>query len=192
MCGIAARQGRQRLFRCRGYSLRQYRRVSGRSPRTAPTASSIRSRGPTAWRKAPDAGRGLFSRANWSTDGVYSKRTRRHLKTIPIDLPSMALNRLSVSGVQRTLLLGAAKTGTRRQHYTTFFYPLDAIELELSLWSPRHAAIYQCVVPFGPPREAMRALLAEITRSGQASFLAVLKTLGAIPSLGLCPFRAPA
>jgi L-gulonolactone oxidase len=47
---------------------------------------------------------------------------------------------------------------------------------------------YQCAVPFGPHREGMRALFGEIARSGRASFLAVMKTLGDIPSFGLLSF----
>jgi len=139
-----------------------------------------------------NAGRGLFSRANWSTDGVYSAHSDDTWKTIPIDLPSMALNRLSVSAFNALYFwLNAAKTGTRRQHYSTFFYPLDAILNWNRLYGRRGMLQSQCVVPFGPHREAMRALFDEIARSGQASFLAVLKTLGDIPSLGLLSFPRP-
>src|SRR5262245_22956230 len=50
---------------------------------------------------------------------------------------------------------------------------------------------YQCVIPRGPDRDAIPLLLNEITRSGQASFLAVLKTLGEPTSPGLLSFPRP-
>ena len=127
--------------------------------------------------------------ANWSTDGVYSAHSDETWKTVPVDLPGIALNRLSVSAFNALYFrLNAAKTGVHRQHYATFFYPLDAILNWNRLYGPRGMLQYQCVVPFGPHREAMRALFDGIARSGQASFLAVLKTLGDIPSLGLLSF----
>ena len=136
-----------------------------------------------------NTGRGVFFRANWSADGVYSAHCDDTWKTVPIDLPSMALNRVSVSAFNALYFrLNAAKTGVHRQHYATFFYPLDAILKWNRLYGRRGMLQYQCVVPFGPHRDAMRALFDEIARSGQTSFLAVLKTLGDIPSLGLLSF----
>jgi FAD/FMN-containing dehydrogenase len=134
-------------------------------------------------------GRGVFSRAGWSTDGVFSAHSDDTWKTVPIDLPGIALNRVSVSAFNALYFrLNAGKTGVHRQHYATFFYPLDAILNWNRLYGRRGMLQYQCVVPFGAHREAMRALFDEIARSGQASFLAVLKTLGDIPSLGLLSF----
>jgi FAD/FMN-containing dehydrogenase len=135
------------------------------------------------------AGRGLFSRANWSTDRVYSAHSDNTWRSIPMDLPGIALNRLSVSAFNALYFrLNAVKTGVHRQHYAPFFYPLDVILNWNRLYGRRGMLQYQCVVPFGPHREAIRALFEEIARSGQASFLAVLKTLGDIPSLGLLSF----
>jgi L-gulonolactone oxidase len=50
---------------------------------------------------------------------------------------------------------------------------------------------YQCVVPPESARAALPALLDEIARSGQASFLAVLKTFGEKVSPGLLSFPRP-
>jgi FAD/FMN-containing dehydrogenase len=47
---------------------------------------------------------------------------------------------------------------------------------------------YQCVVPVADQREVSRALLAEISRSGQGSFLVVFKTFGAKASPGILSF----
>jgi hypothetical protein len=50
---------------------------------------------------------------------------------------------------------------------------------------------YQCVVPRDHQRDAVSALLDVIAGSGQASFLAVLKTFGDLPSPGLLSFPRP-
>ena len=50
---------------------------------------------------------------------------------------------------------------------------------------------YQCAIPWGDEREVMAALLDQIFRSGQASFLAVLKTFGDLRSPGMLSFPRP-
>jgi L-gulonolactone oxidase len=50
---------------------------------------------------------------------------------------------------------------------------------------------YQCAIPWGSERAVMRALLDEISRSGSASFLAVLKTFGDLKSPGMISFPRP-
>ena len=56
------------------------------------------------------------------------------------------------------------------------------------LYGRRGMLQYQCVIPRGNERDAIGALLDVITASGQASFLAVLKTFGDLPSPGLLSF----
>ncbi len=50
---------------------------------------------------------------------------------------------------------------------------------------------YQCAIPWGDERVVLAALLDAISRSGQASFLAVLKTFGDLPSPGMLSFPRP-
>ena len=50
---------------------------------------------------------------------------------------------------------------------------------------------YQCAIPWGNERACMRSLLDEIAHSGQASFLAVIKTFGDRPSPGMLSFPRP-
>ena len=83
------------------------------------------------------------------------------------------------------------KRARQTQHYATHFYPLDAILNWNRLYGARGMLQYQCVIPWGEERSALPALLAEIARSGQASFLAVLKTFGDRPSPGLLSFPRP-
>ena len=59
------------------------------------------------------------------------------------------------------------------------------------MYGPRGFYQYQCVMPFEGGEQAIAALLAQIAGSGQGSFLAVLKTFGTLPSLGLLSFPKP-
>ena len=135
------------------------------------------------------SGRGIFSRANWIADGVYDIHDDRTWKRIPFEAPGFALNRLTVGAFNNLYhRLNSAKAGTSRQHYAAFFYPLDAMLDWNRLYGRRGMLQYQCVIPRGNERDAIGALLDVITASGQASFLAVLKTFGDSPSPGLLSF----
>jgi len=137
-------------------------------------------------------GRGIFSRANWSTDGVYDTHTDRTWKSIPVDGPSFWLNRLTVAAFNALYYrTNRAKAGVSRQHYARFFFPLDAVLHWNRLYGWRGMFQYQCVIPRGADREVMPKLLDVVTRSGQASFLAVLKTFGDRGSPGLLSFPRP-
>jgi hypothetical protein len=74
------------------------------------------------------------------------------------------------------------------QRFDTFFYPLDGINNWNRLYGPRGLYQYQCVIPTEAGRDATAALLNTIARSGQGSFLAVLKLFGALESPGLLSF----
>jgi hypothetical protein len=75
-----------------------------------------------------------------------------------------------------------------RQHHSVCFYPLDAIANWNRFYGSPGMLQYQCVIPMGDERAEMRALLDEIARSEQASFLAVIKTFGDRPSPGMLSF----
>jgi hypothetical protein len=72
--------------------------------------------------------------------------------------------------------------------YEPFFYPLDSILHWNRLYGPRGLFQYQCVIPQAAGRDATAALLETIGRSGQGSFLAVLKVFGPLSSPGLLSF----
>lgn len=142
--------------------------------------------------RGENSGRGVFSRANWLTDGAYDVHCDRSWKRVPCEAPGSALNRVTVSAFNDVYFrAGKRKAGTARQHYAPFFYPLDAIFDWNRLYGRRGMLQYQCVVPREAQREAIRALLDVIAASGQASFLAVLKTFGERPSPGLLSFPRP-
>jgi hypothetical protein len=59
------------------------------------------------------------------------------------------------------------------------------------MYGPKGFYQYQSVVPREVGQDAVSAMLAEIGRSGQGSFLAVLKTFGNRESLGMLSFAQP-
>lgn len=136
-------------------------------------------------------GRGLFSRANHSTTGPLEIAAGRTLPAVPMDAPSFALNRLSISAFNALYYaIGGRTNGITRTEYAPFFYPLDAIGQWNRLYGKRGMYQYQSVVPPSVALDATREMLTQIAKAGQGSFLVVLKTLGAIPSPGLMSFPA--
>lgn len=134
-------------------------------------------------------GRGIFQRANWAADGNLTPHSAGQKLKIPVDAPGWILNRFSVRAFN--MLYHFAQTRGKRslhQHYAPFFYPLDAISGWNRLYGRHGFYQYQCVLPPETARESTQALLEIIARSGAASFLTVLKTLGPHRSPGLLSF----
>jgi FAD/FMN-containing dehydrogenase len=137
-------------------------------------------------------GRGIFTRANWADDGDFAVHDDRTFKSVPVDFPSIALNKLTVTAFNELYYNGhRRKPKKNRQHYSKYFYPLDSVLNWNRFYGSRGMLQYQCAIPSGDQRVVMRALLEEIARSGEASFLAVLKTFGDLPSPGMLSFPRP-
>lgn len=137
--------------------------------------------------------RGIFIRGNHAA-ATETLRPARKPRTfsVPFEMPSFLLNGTTMKlfneayyGVQRGK---SVKTTT---HYEPFFYPLDAIRNWNRLYGSRGFFQYQCVVPHAEGEGAIREILERIARSGQGSFLSVLKTFGDRSSPGLLSFPKP-
>lgn len=134
-------------------------------------------------------GRGIFSRANHCSNKVLpAMPVPRKKLSVPLTFPPHVLNKYTVMAFNALYFrkLGAAKKSTRLD-YDAFFYPLDNIHHWNRIYGPRGFLQYQCVVT-KEPRAALHALLARIARSGQASFLSVLKEFGELQSPGMLSF----
>jgi L-gulonolactone oxidase len=134
-------------------------------------------------------GRGILQRANWSASGGHHSHVRGTSLAVPTEMPGFLLNRHSVrvfNGVYHWL----QKSGRQRTtvHYAPFFYPLDAIARWNRLYGPRGFYQYQCVIPPESAEQAVEEILKQVSGRGGGSFLAVLKTLGSIPSRGMLSF----
>jgi FAD/FMN-containing dehydrogenase len=134
-------------------------------------------------------GRGIFSRASWRTGDDRTAHDDRTWKRIGFDAPAALLNAWTIRAFNELYFrLKGRRTHPRARHYADFFYPLDAIAGWNRLYGRRGLYQYQCVIPQAAQEPAVRALLGEIVASGEASFLAVLKTFGGLPSPGLLSF----
>lgn len=111
---------------------------------------------------------------------------------VPVDLPTFVLNALTVKAFNEAYYnIQRQKLVHKIVPYEPFFYPLDAIHEWYHLYGKRGFLQYQFVVPFNTAHEAMREILGRIRRSGEGSFLTVLKTFGTIQSPGMLSFPRP-
>ncbi|CAN7337604.1 FAD-binding oxidoreductase [Phenylobacterium sp. LjRoot219] len=135
-----------------------------------------------------ELGRGIFSRANDTADPDRSLHGRPRL-TVPLDAPSYLLNPMTVRAFNAGYFrLKSARAGKGRAHYAAFYFPLDAIGAWNRIYGGRGFFQYQCVLPQDEAPAATAEALAQIARSGQGSFLAVLKSFGDLPSPGMLSF----
>lgn len=137
-------------------------------------------------------GRGIFMRANHASDGQARVLPTARSRRMPITPPVSLVNGLSLRAFNALYYRANRwRQGTQAQHYEPFFYPLDHVQDWNRMYGPRGFYQYQCVVPGGHGVDAVRGLLSEIARSGQGSFLAVLKTFGQQVSRGMLSFVQP-
>jgi L-gulonolactone oxidase len=137
-------------------------------------------------------GRGIFNLANWADDGRRDLHDDAKGPTMPIEAPSFALNPLTLRAFNALYYAkGRLDAGRSKVHYASAFYPLDAIRRWNLLYGPNGFYQYQCAIPDAAAPDAVAEMLKRIARSGEGSFLAVLKTLGDLPSPGLMSFPLP-
>jgi FAD/FMN-containing dehydrogenase len=138
-------------------------------------------------------GRGIFIAGNHSdkTGGEECINSQPRL-TMPFNLPRKTLNRYTVSAFN-TLYFHKNKSKyptESRQHYDSFFYPLDSIGSWNRIYGKYGFYQYQFVVPTEEQQTLSKALQL-IVSSGMGSFLAVLKVFGDIKSPGMLSFPRP-
>ncbi|MEM1397440.1 MAG: FAD-binding protein, partial [Pseudomonadota bacterium] len=134
-------------------------------------------------------GRGIFSRGNWSKEGGAKISERKAIVRMPFPAPGFVLNKWSVGAFNEAYFsLNQRRAGRSVVSYDTFFYPLDAIGAWNLMYGAKGFYQYQSVVPPQDALETTRRMLEVISKSGQGSFLAVLKTFGDVPSPGMLSF----
>jgi FAD/FMN-containing dehydrogenase len=145
-----------------------------------------------AMARGAELGRGVFMRANPSSGAGTAPAPRSRL-AIPFDLPSFTLNRPGIALFNAWYRARAPRLGPRasRQHYSQYLFPLDGIAHWNRMYGARGFFQHQSVVPHAGARENVGRLLDEIARSGEASFLTVLKVFGDRESAGMMSFPRP-
>ena len=133
-------------------------------------------------------GRGLLQRANHSANPVeHPKHPMRRL-AVPF-MPPFSLVNTATLRLFNFLYYHRPRTRRcHREHFQSFFFPLDGIANWNRLYGPRGFYQYQCVIPGQAGPQMTTQLLEKIARSGQGSFLAVLKQFGSLTSPGMLSF----
>lgn len=110
---------------------------------------------------------------------------------VPIDLPSMTLNRYSIRAFNELYYrMGARRAGG--DHVVSlypYFFPLDSLKDWNRIYGRRGFLQHQCVIPERGARDVLGDILDRVSKRGDASFLAVLKKLG--QGDGLLSFPLP-
>ena len=136
--------------------------------------------------------RGIFMQGDHSMRRDGLKLSPKPKLVFPFDAPGFALNHTTVS------LFNAAffhkqihKRVVSLLDYEPFFYPLDKILHWNRMYGTRGLLQFQYVIPWDNAKEGTIAILHEVAKSGLASFLAVLKAFGDVPSPGMMSFPKP-
>jgi FAD/FMN-containing dehydrogenase len=133
--------------------------------------------------------RGIFMPGEHSRVPGELKRSPEPKLVLPFDAPAFALNRTTVSLFNTVFFHKQGKAHVKAVHdYEPFFYPLDAVLHWNRMYGKRGLVQFQYAIPWEHAKEGTVAILQAIAKSGLASFLAVLKAFGDIPSLGMMSF----
>lgn len=141
--------------------------------------------------RGANLGRGILLSGNFApaSAGPGTTPKAHGLLNVPLTPPFSLINRLSLNAFNA--LYYRKPEGAFLTHYAPFFYPLDSIGHWNRIYGPKGFLQYQCVLPPETAEPATRELLARIAKSGQGSFLAVMKRFGDRPSLGMLSFPRP-
>jgi len=135
-------------------------------------------------------GQGIFLRANSNQELKDTPKIRMEIK-MPF-IPFSIVNSLTLRPFNFAYYnLKKYKAGRSIEHYEPFFYPLDKLLEWNRMYGPKGFFQYQSVIPRNVGQDATQAMLKEIEKSGEGSFLAVLKTFGNRESLGMLSFPEP-
>jgi FAD/FMN-containing dehydrogenase len=136
--------------------------------------------------------RGIFMQGEHSKEPGSLQKSKEPWLTFPVDLPAFALNRFTMSAFNTAYYHKQfPKQKTAKVDYEPFFYPLDSVLHWNRMYGRNGLLQFQNVLPHASGREGMVEILKAITRSGLASFLAVIKFFGEVPSLGMMSFPMP-
>lgn len=136
-------------------------------------------------------GQGIFMRANPNQElkDVPKMKAEKKMPFVP---PFSLVNSLTLRPFNYAYYnLQKSKAGPGTAYYESFFYPLDKLLEWNRMYGPKGFYQYQSVIPRNVGQDATEAMLKEISKTGEGSFLAVLKTFGNRESLGMLSFPEP-
>ncbi|MBL4586877.1 MAG: FAD-binding oxidoreductase [Flavobacteriales bacterium] len=132
-----------------------------------------------------DLGRSLLYLGEHATEKEAPNERLARFKTpkpvfgLPFNLPSWTLNKWTVKAFNALFYGKVRKTdSTAIIDFESYFYPLDVLNNWNRLYGSNGFVQYQFVIPMEGAREGMERIVKEIVKSGESSFLAVLKLFG--------------
>jgi FAD/FMN-containing dehydrogenase len=136
--------------------------------------------------------RGVFMQGDHSKLPAPLERSPKPKLVFPFELPGFALNKLTVGAFNTLYFHKQMKPRVSAlQDYEPFFYPLDIALHWNRMYGKRGLLQFQYAIPWENAREGTIAILQAVAKSGLASFLAVLKAFGDVPSPGMMSFPKP-
>jgi FAD/FMN-containing dehydrogenase len=139
-------------------------------------------------------GRGLFMRGNHAQEQSKAPPKLGRAFTIPFVPPISLVNKLSLRPFNIAYFnLNRWRSQRSVTQHELFFYPLDNILEWNRIYGPKGFYQYQSVIPRAAGKEAVSAMLRELSHFKEGSFLTVLKTFGANQKpVGMLSFPQPA
>jgi FAD/FMN-containing dehydrogenase len=136
-------------------------------------------------------GRGVFMRGNHTKTSAGPMPKGASL-SLPFVAPFSLVNSMSLRPFNWAYYhLQARKRRVELVHYEPFFHPLDNVTDWNRIYGRHGFYQYQSVVPRSVGQQAVLAMLKAISREGEGSFLAVLKTFGNRVAPGMMSFPMP-
>lgn len=133
--------------------------------------------------------RGIFMRGNNSSDSEPEYKNAKLQPKFPVDFPFSMVNSFSLFLFNKFYyFVQTLKKKRYKVDYEKFFYPLDNILEWNRIYGSKGFYQYQCVVPPENGLDAIKDIQKEIAKSGEGSFLGVLKTFGDYKSEGIMSF----
>ncbi|MCU1322333.1 MAG: linked oxidase domain protein [Acidobacteriaceae bacterium] len=136
--------------------------------------------------------RGVFMQGDHSTKPTPLIISPEPKLVFPFDAPGAALNHTTVSLFNTAFFHKQIhKRVVALQDYEPFFYPLDKVLHWNRMYGKGGLLQFQYAIPWESAREGTIAIMQAVAKSGLASFLAVLKAFGDVPSPGMMSFPKP-
>ena len=135
-----------------------------------------------------NAGRGLLLAGNHAQFGARTADRAPAKLSVPFQPPVTVLNRPFLRLFNSAYRWRRGRAGESLSSYRTFFFPLDGVRDWNRLYGPNGLYQHQSVLPEEAAHKAVPELLEAARRSGQGSFLTVLKRFGGQRSPGLMSF----
>jgi FAD/FMN-containing dehydrogenase len=136
-------------------------------------------------------GRGIQLAARHAPAQAHLPALKARRLSFPLDPPVSLVNALSLKAFNAAYYRQPLPRGPTLGPYEPYLYPLDKILNWNRIYGRRGFYQYQCVLPPQAAREGVALMLKRIAAAREGSFLAVLKTFGAKPSLGMLSFARP-